>query len=607
MSRLVLPPGMFPAPTGDGKVAVFPKSGIPTDLQPAPTGAGDDTTEALEALRCMAGAQAWPTPPQAPELPREAPTQPPAQDTAPPAAQEAQPPSVVPGPFSELVDGTTRYLYLTDVDDGTVATTADGQLLARTGEDGKPVLDVDGNAELIWVDADGYEVVPPALGDTKASKKEKGGRWSRLLNLAGTRGHSDTDDTPDVTYYDENGVPITGFDVTPIGAPPVNSARKSGKRLVYAAGLVMGTTTVMGLLFGLVVGSSRIPAEGAISADEAAAYRLTTFPVDAASAFAARYLEACLTHGDSAQLQDRQARLESMSAGTAPRDCGWQNDGAEQSVDSIVFNGYTDPAPGYETGEAAHLGFDVVLDGESLALSVPVWVGPTEGGGMAMQVVGTIGISPTIPVAEAPLPAQARNVDQELGATLSNTVVEPFLTAWAASDTRQMNLLMAREATTNVRSGLDGVLTKPNINTVVAKPTKPITAGETIVYEDGDVVFVDVMASWTVTASESTQQAGYRMSLVREADRWLVYDIQNGVVDASANNSSRAGTSRGTSRSGASRGNSGAADSSTRSGGTSTSGGTADGDSGGLGSVDDLQSGDDTSSGASGTSSPDSP
>jgi len=504
-------------------------------------------------------------------------------------------PQPTPPPYFEIVDGATRYLYLADVENGTVATTADGQLLARTDEQGKPILDVDGHDELIWVDADGYEV-PPEEPD--APKPKGQGRLSRLFHLAGTRGHSDTDDTPAITYYDENGVPISAFDVTPPGAPPVSNTRQRGKRLVYAAGGVMALTTVTGLLMGIVVGTSRIPAEGAISSEEAAAYNLSTFPVDSASAFATRYLETCLTHGDSVQLRQRQARLESMSAGTAPRDCGWQNDGAEQTVDSVMFNGYADPVPGYGAGEAAHLGFDVILDGEPFAVSVPIWVGPTEGGGMAMQVVGAIGMSPTIPVAQAPLPEQPRNVDQELGSELSSTVIEPFLTAWASSDTRQMNLLMARDATTNVRNGLGGALTQPNIRTVVAKPNKSVNTGETVVYVDGDYVFVDVTASWTVTASEATQQAGYRMSLVREADRWLVYDIQNGVVDTSGSNVSRS-TSPG--------GSSGSSTNSTRSGGNSTSGGATDGESGGLGSVDDLQSGDDTSSGASGTSSPGTP
>lgn len=590
MSRLVLPPGMFPAPTGDGKIAVFPKSGIPADLQPAPTGDGEDNFEVIEALRCLAGVQAWPAP-----APAAGPAvQQPAPEVQEPAQPE-HPAAPSPPPHFETVDGATRYLYLAEVEDGIVATTADGQLLARTDEQGKPVLDVDGNDELIWVDSGGYEVPPE---EPKADRK-RDGRLSRLFHLAGTRGHSDSDDTPSVTYYDDNGVPITDFEVTPPGAPPVSNTRKRGKRLVYAAGAVMALTTVTGLLMGIAVGTSRVPAEGAISEAEASAYRLSTFPIDSAASFAARYLETCLTHGDSVQLQEREARLLSMSSGTAPRDCGWQRDGAEQSVESVVFNGYSDPVPGYERGEAAHLGFDVILDGEALAMSVPVWVGSTEGGGMAMQVVGAIGVSPTIPVADAPLPEQPRNVDQELGAELSSTVIEPFLTAWASSDTRQMNLLMAKDATTNVRNGLGGALTQPDIRTVVAKPNKSVNTGETVVYEDGEYVFVDVTASWTVTASEATQQAGYRMSLVREADRWLVYDIQNGVVDASGSSAGRSGSSSGTT--GSSRSNN------TRSGGNSTSGGTTGGDSGGLGSVDDLQSGDDTSSGASGTSSPDSP
>lgn len=579
---------MFPAPTGDGKTAVFPKSGIPADLQPAPTGDGDDNAESLEALRCLAGVQPWPAQdsspePDAPEPPQAAPE---------PAAPPPPTPQPAPLPYSEAVDGITRYLYLADVDDGIVATTADGQLLARTDDQGKPVLDVDGNDELIWVDADGYEAQPE---EPKSLKAKGGGRLSRLFHLAGTRGHSDTDDTPSVTYYDEHGVPISDFDVTPPGAPPVSNTRKRGKRLVYAAGTVMALTTVTGLLLGIFVGTSRIPAEGAISTEEAAAYGLSTFPVDSASAFGARYLETCLTHGDSVQLQQRRAALGSMSASTVPSDCGWQNDGSEQSVDSVAFNGYTDLAPGYETGEAAYLGFDVVLDGDTMAMSVPVWVGPTEGGGMAMQIVGTIGMSPTVPVAQAPLPEQPRNVDQELGGELSNTVIEPFLTAWASSDTRQMNLLMAREATTNVRNGLGGMLTQPDIRTVVAKPNKAVNPGQPVEYEDGDYVIVDVSANWTVTNSEATQQAGYRMSLVREADRWLVFDIQNGVIDPSgAGSSGPSEYADGTS-------------SNTRSGGNSTSGGTSGGSSGGLGSVDDLQSGDDTSNGASGTSSPDTP
>lgn len=597
MSRLTLPPGMYPAPTGDGKTAVFPKSDIPADLKPARTGDGADHTDALTALRCLAGAAPWPEP--APASPEPAPE--PAPIAASPELEpqpEAAPPEPAPRerthlPY-ELVDGTPRYLHLTHVDDGTVATTADGQLLARTDERGKPILDTDGNDELIWVDDDGYETVPPGL-DPDHQDKGKPGRLSRLFNLAGSRGHSDTDDTPEITYYDENGVPIRGFDVVPPGAPPVSNTRKAGKRIVYAAGGLTALLTVSGLIFGVALGSSRVPAEGAISSSEAAEYGLSKFPVDSASSFASRYLDLCLTHGDQAQMQNRSTALETMAGGNVSNNCGWQTDGSKQNVDSVSFNGFVDQAPGYDTGQAAYLGYDVVVDGEPLAVSVPVWVGPTEGGGIAMQIVGDLGMSPTIPVAQAPAPSPDQDVDQQLGGNLSDNVVEPFLTAWAASNTRQMNLLTSREASTNVRNGLDGTLTRPKINTVVARPDKATTAGQPTTYVNGDTAVVDVAVTWTMASSEATQKAGYRIYVVQEADRWLVYDIQNGMIDASATSSNSSSSSTD-------------APSSSRSSGSSTSGGSSGGsDSGGLGSVDDLQSGDDSSSEESGTRSPRTP
>ncbi|MFL0579525.1 conjugal transfer protein [Dietzia sp. 179-F 9C3 NHS] len=594
MSRLVLPPGAFPAPTGDGKTAMFPKSDIPPDLEPAPTGDGADATNVREALRCLAGVTAWPESHSAPEPAPAAPTSP-----APPRAGRAPEPAL---PYED-VDGERRYLHLADVDGGIVATTADGQPLARTDEHGQPIRDTDGNDELIWVDSDGYEVPPPELGSEHDDSGKKGGALSRLFTMAGTRGHSDTDDAPTVDYYDANGVKISGFDVVPPGAPPVSNTRARGKRLLYAAGGLVGLLTASALVLGVAMGSSRIPAQGAISPSEATAYRLSTFPVESAASFGARYLTACFTHGDSAQMEQRSATLTSMAAGNVARECGWQSGGKTQDASSVVFNGFVAPVDGYETGQAAFLGFDVVIDGEAMATSVPVWVGPTEGGGMAMQIVGDVGLSPTIPVAAAPMPQPSRNVDQELGGELTGSVIEPFLTAWAASDARQMNLLTAREASTNVRNGLDGAVTRPQVRTVVAHPDKPINPSQPVTYDNGDTVTVNVALTWTMSNSEATQEAGYRLYLVREADRWLVTDIQNGMIDNSGSRSSGEGgyndapSSRDSSSSGGLSSNSP----------TTSAGAPGGSSSGGLGSVDDLQSGDDSSTGESGTSRPDTP
>lgn len=599
MSRLVLPAGMYPAPTGDGATAVFPKTAIPAELQPAPTGDGSDSTDVLEALRCMSGAMEWPeaTPLQ--------PAQPPAADSFTPTDAPAVPASPEPAPsqapaarqepvepdYVEYINGAARYLHQVEVNGGSVATTADGQPLARVDERGNPILDADGNDELIWVDTEGYEALPPELDpDADTPPGRVRGRLSSLFYLAGSRGQTSTDDTAKVDYYDKHGVPITDFDIVPPGAPPVSNVRNHGKRLVYGAAGMTALFTVSGLVFGIIVGSSRVPAQGAISANEAAAYGLSTFPVDSASSFGARYLQACLTHGDSAQMQQRQDTLAAMAAPNVASQCGWQSGGNQQAVDSVAFNGYLVPVPGYDIGQASYLGYDLVLDGQPLAVSVPVWVGPTEGGGQGMQVVGDLGITPTLPIAQAPMPRQSTNVDQQLGSELTSSVIEPFPTAWAASDTRQMTLLSARNASTNVRNGLEGALTRPKVGTVVARPDKPISQSGDTVYADGDTAIIDVAVNWTLSESSATQDAGYRLYLRREADRWLVTDIQSGLVDV-ASGRSNTGTSSGGYNSA-----------------PNTSAGTAGGStSGGLGSVDDLQSGDDSSSDETGSTTPSTP
>src|SRR5699024_6002095 len=123
--------------------------------------------------------------------------------------------------------------------------------------------------------------------------------------------------------------------------------------------------------------------------------------------------------------------------------------------------------------------------------------------------------------------------DSKLANDVEDSIVLPYLIAWSDSDQRALNLVTTDDATPDATTGLGGEVSNPQIEKIaVQSPRKKGTAdGSGVVYEDGDTVMAEVQVRWDVASSKSTQIAGYRIELTRKSGKWLVYDVQGGLVD----------------------------------------------------------------------------
>lgn len=466
-----------------------------------------------------------------------------------------------------LTDGGARYLSQTPHNGGMIATTSAGDPLHATTADGTIARDNDGQPLPIWVNEQGFECDPPTTDPTSPARG-----LNRLLTLLGSSGTSDSDDER-IQAYDGQGVPITDFTVVKAGHRFTDTNRRRGIRM--AGFITAAAAAFAGMLFigGVVLGSQRVPAQGAISPAEATKYQLTDFPVRQATAFGADYLRVCLTHGNKQQMEQRAEVIDKMASPAAERGCGWDNGGNVQTPQQIVFNGTITTIPGYSIGQAAYLGYTVAMDRDTFTVTVPVWIGPTEGGGSALQVVGDIGLSASPPVGVAPNRPPETKIDAQLAATVSSELLETFFTAWGASDAQQLHLVLSPNATTAARNGLDGAVTGPELRNVTAFSDKARTDGQEVTYIDGDTATVHVSVLWTVADSQSTQATGYRVDVVRESGQWRVLDIHSGLVGAGGASNSRVGAS-------------GFTDTDT------TAGAGQDSEPGALGGTDALRSGD---------------
>lgn len=296
--------------------------------------------------------------------------------------------------------------------------------------------------------------------------------------------------------------------------------------LIAAPALLIG-----GVAFGwgIATGSSRLIGPAVLSTDEASRWHVSTFPADRASSFAAAYLSLCLTHPDPADTTataNRSAGLARMaSTGVAPG-CGWSGSTIDPPPLAVVWNGVATTIAGYAAGSAASLGFTVTtVDGRTLALTVPVWVS-SETTAQAMRIVGDVAIMPAVAATPAPTPAAPTLTDAGLADTLTPTVLLPFLRAWAASDPVQLGLVLAPQATTVARTGLDGNLRSPQIT----RTQVVVVTGDPAAYIDNDRISAQVVVDWT-TRTGSSQRTGYSIGLQRVAGRWQVQSITGGAPD----------------------------------------------------------------------------
>lgn len=412
-------------------------------------------------------------------------------------------------------DGNPTYLHLAEQEDG--------KFIAVHADSDEPLLGP--NKKPIVTDENGVPVPPPK-------------RWyTPLLDKLSPR--TDGDDKP-VVAYDRHGTPIGDFDVVAVGAPPSNGRGRNGSRaLMVVAATILGVAMVGGLV-GVVWGRSAVPAAGHISEDEATAYNLSTFPVDAAAAFARHYTELCLTHPESSEGQ--QARLDMMKGMAVQQlgdGCGWSGGGAAENPVDVRFNGHVEHRLEYTEGQVAYLGFFVSMStGKFFNVTVPVWAGENADGRAAYKIVGPISLTAAPSQDGAPNLDTEFPMDPELGTEL-NPLLTTFFKAWGSSDRPTINAMTSNDANGEVFRGLDRMVQDPTINQIRVIPTDPPTSvqGNTSTWEyvDGSQVTALVNLTWVVRDETGgrEQPTGYRVTLTYQSGKWLITALQPGVIAAS--------------------------------------------------------------------------
>ncbi|WP_418345835.1 hypothetical protein [Rhodococcus pyridinivorans] len=409
----------------------------------------------------------------------------------------------------------------------------------------------DENGQRIYVDEDGRAIAAPELHvdnaastaadyPTTSTPTRKKSLFSRTKALVS----SDSDaNSSSAQLFDGNGVPIEDFDIGKVGKQPTVGRHNRGRRALAIGVTALAACSAAGLITGVVLGRSSVPAEGAISAEEAAAYRLTTFPVNAAVGFAQQYLDVCLTHGDDESVKRREQLLQAMGTPGAAESCGWTSGGLQQEPSMIVWDGTVSPITEFPEGDAAYLGFTVsVSDGQYLSMSVPVWVRSSKVSN-DMRIVGDIGVTAPMRLDNPPPAEPNLDEDPNLAAQTKDSLIRPFLAAWGASDSGQLNLVLADSAVARAKTGLGGMVTNPKIDRITVRSPRATStpANQPVSYEDGNVAVAEVRVTWDVPSSESTQTTGYRVEIVRHSGKWLVVDVRAGLVDRGGAASSGSG------------------------------------------------------------------
>lgn len=416
---------------------------------------------------------------------------------------------LLPGDDDYIIDdrGVRRFAYQSPEGAGFIA----------VNDAGLPLTDATG--DYIFVDRSGADL---------ADKTPRRKRAWRFLS----RGGEDLDgpETTPPVLYDENGAPVADFTVPKAGGGLVVTERVRGMRMLTVLAAAAVLALVFGGIFGILVGRSAVPAEGAISAQDAEQYRLSTFPMSAAAAFGEQYLHTCFTHGDATQVDARKKFLDSMSTAGADPGCGWTAGGAVQEPELIAFTGRAKTATGFSTGQAAYLYYNVSMEaGQFMTISVPVWV-QSQNESNDMKVVGNIGITAPMRAADPENYEPSQRSDMTLVADLKESLIEPYLRAWSASNNRQIGLTVTSDAFPDARTGLNGDLENPELGTMSAYTNKRSQNGEKVLYNDGDTAEVVVQVTWDVPNTQSTQTTGYRIGVRNVAGKWLVTDIGGGAI-----------------------------------------------------------------------------
>lgn len=415
-------------------------------------------------------------------------------------------------------DGTVTYLYLLDNGDETFTATKADSDEALCDAKGKPIL----------CDKDGHPLPP---------KKRW---WDKIADKIGDP--SGGDDDSEVIVYDKHGTPIGDFDVVSVGHAPTSGRGRRGSKALMVGAAGLAAMSCLGLMFGIVVGRTAVPAEGQVTEAEAEKYHLSSFPTDSAATFGRHYVELCLTHPDDEDAQNKRLELmKGMALQQLGEGCGWKSGGQKENPVTINFNGEVENRTEYQGGQVAYLGYFVSMSsGDFMNVTLPVWAGENTDGRKAYKVVGQLGYSAAPAQDAVPNLETGLMEDRQLAPKLK-PMLETFFKAWGQSDRKTLEALTATDAKGDVLSGMKGKFQRPEITAVRVIPFDPPVEvqGQTATFEyvEGSQVTAMVNLDWTVKDNDGgrTQPAGYRVTMKLINNKWQVSEMLPGLVaDANA-------------------------------------------------------------------------
>lgn len=237
----------------------------------------------------------------------------------------------------------------------------------------------------------------------------------------------------------------------------------------------------------------------------------TGFPTEAAEAFAVRFTREYLTFDESADDDGRTTRLATYSPEAITGDWGWEGDGKQDVITGPFVALPTKPNDEHYATIAVTA---QVKTGEWLSLAVPVYANNTG----ALVIAGPPAFIAQPRLAEEPVRDNVMDEDDDTAAVLTEKVFPGFLSAWAASNTTELDRYITPDATVEARTGLLGAVAYASVDEV------KIPVGD-------DTRKGTVKVRWSTEKSGTFSQT-YNVVIVKNADgNWSVKDISGGNLD----------------------------------------------------------------------------
>lgn len=238
----------------------------------------------------------------------------------------------------------------------------------------------------------------------------------------------------------------------------------------------------------------------------------TGFPTEAAEAFAVRFTREYLTYDSNGEgTEARQIRLAAYSPDAANSEWGWDGDGKQDVITGPFVATSTKPKDAHYATVTVTA---QVKTSEWIALAVPIYANDAG----AMIVVGPPAFVAQPTLSDMPDRETTFDEDSETAALLTEKVFPGFLSAWAASNSTELDRYITPDATVATRTGLLGAVTYASVDEV-----KIPLGGRT---REGTV-----RVRWATKKSGTFDQT-YTVVVVKNADgNWSVQDIHGITLD----------------------------------------------------------------------------